>query len=66
MDILNAVLKMQKHAPRRLLMTGDTRTELAAEAQTSGVSVWYKPLRPVRFRAYLNTMLSQSGESIDI
>ena len=66
MDILNAALKVQKIPPRRLLMTGDTRTELAAEAQTSGVSVWYKPLRPVRFRAYLNTMLSQSGESIDI
>ena len=66
MDILNAALKVQKIPPRRLLMTGDTRTALAAEAQTSGVSVWYKPLRPVRFRAYLNTMLSQSGESIDI
>ncbi|TDR31405.1 ATP-binding response regulator [Hydromonas duriensis] len=66
LDILAEAQKIQKIPPRRLLMTGDTRTELAAEAQTLGVSVWYKPLRPVRFRAYLNTMLNRTGETIDI
>lgn len=66
LSLLIAAEKIQNKAPRRLLMTGDTRTELAAEAQKAGISVWYKPLRPVRFRAYLNNMLSQTGESIDI
>lgn len=42
------------HPPVCILLTGDTRTELAQEAQAAGLYLWYKPVRPARLRAYLN------------
>ena len=55
LDILrNARYLTPEHPPACLLLTGDTRTDLAHEAQAAGVHLWYKPIRPVRLRAYLN------------
>jgi signal transduction histidine kinase len=55
LDILrNARYLTPENPPACLLLTGDTRTDLAHEAQAAGVHLWYKPIRPVRLRAYLN------------
>lgn len=44
-----------------MLLTGDTSTELASQAQKMDVIVWYKPLSPARLRAYLNPLWSDSS-----
>ncbi|MGL4768148.1 MAG: ATP-binding protein [Formosimonas sp.] len=54
LDILKMARKDSPTQPICILLTGDTRTELAQETQAAGVNIWYKPIRPARLRAYLN------------
>lgn len=58
LDILrNAQLSDYDSPPICLLLTGDTRTELARQASQANVHLWYKPIRPARLRAYLNGLM---------
>ena len=60
LDVLSAAREMPgMDKAICMLLTGDTSTELATQAQSMGVVIWYKPLRPARLRAYLNTLWSK-------
>jgi signal transduction histidine kinase/CheY-like chemotaxis protein len=62
LDIICAARKLPGMATAHcLLLTGDTSTELAAAVQTTGAVIWYKPLRPARLRAYLNTIMKDAA-----
>lgn len=61
LDIIRVAQQFDSMAATHyLLLTGDTSTELAADTQAAGAVIWYKPLRPARLRAYLNTLLSDA------
>lgn len=61
LDVLSAAREMLgMNQATCMLLTGDTSTELATQAHSMDVIVWYKPLRPARLRAYLNTLWSKS------
>lgn len=60
MEILKHAKMMQTPPPCCFLLTGDTRTELTNEVKNAGINIWYKPLRPVRFRAYLNSLFNNT------
>ena len=58
LDVLLKAQKLQvEHPPKCILITGDTSAELTQSARENDIEVLYKPLRPVRLRAYLNALL---------
>ncbi len=62
LDVLNSVSLLQHGNPvKRILITGDTGSELMKAAQDAQVDVLYKPIRPVRLRAYLNAMFGNAN-----
>ncbi|MBP6294496.1 MAG: hypothetical protein KA366_02060 [Hydromonas sp.] len=59
LDVLLKAQNLQpKHPPKCVLITGDTSAELVQLAHEKNIEVLYKPLRPVRLRAYLNSLLT--------
>ncbi len=59
LDVLLKAQNLQpKHPPKCVLITGDTSAELVQLAHEKNIEVLYKPLRPVRLRAYLNSLLA--------
>ena len=62
---LDVLIKAQSMQPDRppvcVLITGDTSSELVQAARSRGIELLYKPLSPVRLRAYLNTLLIPNG-----
>lgn len=61
LDVLILAQKIQlTHAPKCILITGDTSSELSNAAQRERVKVLYKPIRPVRLRSYLNSLFLNS------
>jgi signal transduction histidine kinase len=58
LDVLLAAQKLQpEHPPKCVLITGDTSAELTQSALEKNIEILYKPLRPVRLRAYLNSLM---------
>ena len=61
---LDVLLKAQalqpEHPPKCVLITGDTSAELTQLAHEHNVEILYKPLRPVRLRAYLNSLMANT------
>ena len=58
LDVLIKAQSMQlDRPPVCVLITGDTSSELVQAARSRGIELLYKPLSPVRLRAYLNTLL---------
>lgn len=57
LDVLLQARAAQKQPLVCVLITGDTSSELAQEVRSQQVNIVYKPLSPVRLRAYLNTLL---------
>lgn len=57
LDVLLQARTTQKEPLICVLITGDTSSELAQEVRAQQVNIVYKPLSPVRLRAYLNTLL---------
>lgn len=58
LDVLLSAKKIQaSRPPVCVLITGDTSSELAQATRSCGIELLYKPLSPVRLRAYLNTLL---------
>lgn len=61
MDVLIHAQTLQtSHPPKCILITGDTSTELSERAQTCNIELFYKPIRPVRMRSYLNGLFKQN------
>ncbi len=60
--LLHAQLMQQPAPPHCVLITGDTCSELTQAARNGMIDVLYKPIRPVRLRAYLNAIFSQSSQ----
>jgi CheY-like chemotaxis protein len=61
LDVLSAARQMPgMDKAVCMLLTGDTSTELGTQAHSMNVVVWYKPVRPARLRAYLNTLWHDS------
>ena len=59
LDVLLKAQNLQpKHPPKCVLITGDTSAELVQLAHEKNIEVLYKPLRPVRLRAYLHSLLA--------
>lgn len=58
LDVLIKARAIQADSPPIcILITGDTTSELAQAVRQHNVQIVYKPLSPVRLRAYLNTVL---------
>lgn len=58
LDVLLKARAIQSEQPLVcVLMTGDTSADLAQMVRKNQIGIVYKPLSPVRFRAYLNTLL---------
>ena len=58
LDVLIKARAVQADSPPIcILITGDTTSELAQAVRQHNVQIVYKPLSPVRLRAYLNTVL---------
>lgn len=57
LDVLIQARSAQPQPLICVLITGDTGAELAQAVRTQQVNIVYKPLSPVRLRAYLNTLL---------
>lgn len=60
---LDLIRTAQQFSPEKppdcLILTGDTRSELAQEAIAAGVPLWHKPIRPAHLRSYLNNLAQQ-------
>lgn len=60
LDVLLKACQWQgKKRPKCVLVTGDTSAELTQSVRAQGIEILYKPLRPVRLRAYLNTLMGK-------
>ncbi|MBS1174389.1 MAG: rcsC [Burkholderiaceae bacterium] len=58
LDVLLKAKELQpEHLPKCVLITGDTSAELTQLAHEKNIEILYKPLRPVRLRVYLNSLL---------
>ena len=58
LELLKTACNLQPaQPPICILITGDTTSELAQAVRQHNVQIVYKPLSPVRLRAYLNTVL---------
>ena len=62
LDVIRAAIQAAPlKPPYCILLTGDTRTELAQEAVQAGAYLWHKPIRPTRLRAHLNGVVQQQN-----
>ena len=57
LDVLLQARAIQSQPLVCVLITGDTSAELTQMVRSNHIDIIYKPLSPVRLRAYLNTLL---------